>query len=97
MGLRQDPGRSFVSSGPSWREQDPSDPSPRPPGPAPRRTGPTWTEFLRAQGKGVLACDFFTVETVFLKTFYVLFIDLSTRRVHVAGTTNWPDSAWVSQ
>ena len=67
-------------------------------GPAPRRTGPTWTEFLRAQGRGVLACDFFTVETVFLKTLYILFfIELSTRRVHVAGTTSRPDSAWVTQ
>jgi putative transposase len=46
----------------------------------------------------VLACDFFTVQTVFLKTLYVLFfIELSTRRVHVAGTTARPDSAWVTQ
>lgn len=67
-------------------------------GPAPRRTGPTWGEFLRAQGRCVLACDFFTVDTAFLKTLYVLFfIELSTRRVHVAGTTNRPDSAWVTQ
>ncbi len=67
-------------------------------GPAPRRTGPTWSEFLRGQGRGVLACDFLTVETVFLKTLYVLFfIELSTRRVHVAGTTTRPDSAWVTQ
>jgi len=67
-------------------------------GPAPRRTGPTWSQFLRAQGRGVLACDFFTVETVFLKTLYVLFfIELSTRRVHVADTTRRPDSAWVVQ
>ncbi len=67
-------------------------------GPAPRRAGPTWTEFLRAQGRGVLACDFFTVETVFLKTLYVLFfIELSTRRVYVAGVTRNPDSAWVAQ
>ncbi len=67
-------------------------------GPAPRRAGPTWTEFLRAQGRGVMACDFFTVETVFLKTLYVLFfIGLSTRRVHVAGVTRNPDSAWVAQ
>jgi putative transposase len=67
-------------------------------GQAPRRTGPTWTEFLRAQGRGVLACDFFTVETVFLKTLYVLFfIELSTRRVHVVGTTSRPDSAWATQ
>jgi putative transposase len=67
-------------------------------GPAPRRTGPTWTEFLRAQGRGALACDFFTVETIVLKTIYVLFfIELSTRRVHVVGTTRRPDSAWVTQ
>src|SRR5256885_6797803 len=40
-------------------------------GPSPRRTGPTWSEFLRAQARGVIACDFFTVETVFLRTIYV--------------------------
>jgi transposase len=67
-------------------------------GPAPRRTGATWSQFLRAQARGMLACDFFTVETVFLRTLYVLFfIELSTRRVHVAGTTSGPDSAWVTQ
>jgi transposase InsO family protein len=67
-------------------------------GPAPRRAGPTWTEFLRAQGRGALACDFFTVETVLLKTLYVLFfIELSTRRVHIVGATSRPDSAWVTQ
>ena len=32
--------------------------------PAPRRAGPTWTEFLRSQAEGILACDFFTVETI---------------------------------
>ena len=37
-------------------------------GAAPRRTGPTWTEFLRAQADGIIACDFFTVETVWLRT-----------------------------
>jgi putative transposase len=67
-------------------------------GPAPRRSGPTWSEFLRAQAHGILACDFFTVETVFLKTLYVLFfIELGTRRVHLAGVTAHPDSAWVTQ
>ena len=34
-------------------------------GPAPRRGGPSWTEFLRAQAGGVLACDFLSVETIF--------------------------------
>jgi transposase len=67
-------------------------------GPAPRRSGPTWSQFLRAQARGILACDFLTVETVFLKTLYVLFfIELGTRRVHLAGATAHPDSAWVSQ
>jgi putative transposase len=52
-------------------------------GPAPRRTGPTWAQFLRAQADGVVACDFFTVETIRLKTLYVLFfIHLSSRRGH---------------
>ena len=42
--------------------------------PAPRRTGPTWTQFLSAQAKTMLACDFFTVDTVFFKRIYVLFL-----------------------
>ena len=67
-------------------------------GPAPRRTGPTWSEFLKAQAKGIIACDFFCVETIRLKTFYVLmFIELQTRRVLVTGSTAHPDSAWVTQ
>jgi transposase InsO family protein len=67
-------------------------------GPAPRRSGPTWSQFLRGQAHGVLATDFFTVEAIRLKTLYVLFfIELATRRVHVAGVTEHPDSAWVTQ
>ena len=67
-------------------------------GPAPRRSGPGWKEFLRQQAAGILASDFFTVETVWLKTLYVLFvIELSTRRVHLCGVTAHPDSAWVTQ
>ncbi len=67
-------------------------------GPAPRREGPTWSEFLRAQACGILATDFLTVETIRLKTLYVLFfIELHTRRVHLAGVTSHPDSAWVTQ
>ncbi|MGH2577120.1 MAG: hypothetical protein ACRDG9_05115 [Actinomycetota bacterium] len=37
-------------------------------GPVPRRTGPSWSEFLRQQAHGILACDFFTVETIRLQT-----------------------------
>lgn len=67
-------------------------------GPAPRRSGPTWSEFLRLQARGILACDFFTVETIRLKTLYVLFfIELGTRRVHLSRVTVHPDSAWVTQ
>jgi putative transposase len=67
-------------------------------GPAPRRSGPSWSEFLRAQAAGIIACDFFTVETIRLKTLYVLFfIELGIRRVHLAGVTANPDSAWVTQ
>lgn len=46
----------------------------------------------------ILACDFFTIETVRLQTLYVLFfIEVGTRRVHLAGCTSTPTSAWVSQ
>jgi hypothetical protein len=46
----------------------------------------------------MLACDFFTVETVLLRTIYVFFfIELGTRQVHIAGCTKNPDSAWVAQ
>ncbi len=67
-------------------------------GPAPRRTGPSWTQFLRAQAEGIVACDLFKVETIRLKTLHVLFfIHLSSRRVVLAGVTANPDAAWVTQ
>ncbi|MGH2698562.1 MAG: integrase core domain-containing protein [Actinomycetota bacterium] len=67
-------------------------------GPAPRRSGPSWSEFLRSQAHGILAFDFFTVETAWLRTVYVLFaIELGSRRVHVLGVTRNPDSVWVTQ
>jgi transposase InsO family protein len=66
-------------------------------GPAPRR-GSSWSEFLRAQADGILACDFFTVETAFLRTLYVLFfIELGSRRLHVTAATRNPDGAFVTQ
>jgi putative transposase len=67
-------------------------------GPAPRRTGLTWTEFLRSQAQGVIACDFFTVETAWLQTLYVLlFIELGSRRIHLSASTVHPYAAWVTQ
>ncbi len=66
--------------------------------PAPRRSGPTWQEFLRQQAAGIMACDFFTVETVSLRRLYVLFfIAHSSRRVWLAGCTANPTGAWVTQ
>jgi transposase InsO family protein len=67
-------------------------------GPAGERAGLSWRQFLRTQAQSMLAVDFFTVETVSLRRLYVLFyIELGSRRVHLAGCTHNPDSAWVTQ
>jgi len=98
MGVSTDQGRAPQARDPRWRHLDQTNPEAAGLRPAPRRAGPTWSQFLRAQAEGVLATDFFTVETVRLKTLYVLFfIELATRKVHVAGVTEHPDSAWVTQ
>jgi putative transposase len=66
--------------------------------PSPRRSGPTWAEFLAAQAKGLIACDFFSVDTVLLRRLYVLFfIHHDTRFVWIAGVTAYPVSDWVTQ
>jgi putative transposase len=65
--------------------------------PAPRRAGPTWKQFLTTQAHTMMACDFFTVDTVFLKRIYVLFfIEIATRQVHVVGVCAHPTDAWVT-
>jgi putative transposase len=54
--------------------------------PAPRRNGPSWRAFLRQQAASMLACDLFTVETITLRRYYVVFfIELGSRRGHLAG------------
>lgn len=66
--------------------------------PTAERTGLSWRAFLRAQAQSMLAVDFFTVETVSLQRLYVLFfIELASRRVHLAGCTANPTGAWVTQ
>lgn len=68
------------------------------PAPERARRGSTWRQFLAQHAHQMLACDLFTVETAFLRTLYVLFfIELGSRRVHLAGCTAHPTAAWVTQ
>ena len=69
-----------------------------PPAPERARQGSSWRTFLTHYKDEMLACDFFTVETAWLQTLYVLFfIELGSRRVHFAGCTSSPTGAWVTQ
>ena len=66
--------------------------------PASRRSPETWRQFLRVQASGIVACDFFTVDTVLFRRLYALvFIDLSTRQVYLAGITANPTGEWATQ
>jgi hypothetical protein len=65
---------------------------------APRRAELSWSQFLRAQASAIIACDFLTVDTLWLRRLHVLFfIELASRRVHFGGVTANPNGRWVTQ
>jgi len=66
--------------------------------PAPQRDELSWRNFLRQHAATTLACDFFTVDTAWLKRIYVLFfISLESRRIELVACTPNPTGAWVAQ
>ena len=66
--------------------------------PAPQRDQLDWRTFLRQHAATTLACDFFTVDTVWLRRLYVLFfISIGTRRVEYLACTSNPDGRWMIQ
>jgi transposase InsO family protein len=66
--------------------------------PAPQRDRQSWRGFLRAHGESILACDFFTVDTVWLRRIYVLaFLSVGSRRIEYVACTSEPDAAWMLQ
>src|SRR5215207_6395100 len=95
--MRPDPRRTPGSRHPGGSHDHPLAAQTKRLRPAPRRHGPSWSQFLRAQAQGVLACDFFSVETAYLRTLYVLFfIEVGTRRVCVMTSTRNPEATFVT-
>jgi transposase InsO family protein len=66
--------------------------------PAPQRDRLSWRSFLRAHAEAILTCDFFTVDTVWLRRLHVLvFLPIGSRRIEYVACTSNPDTAWMLQ
>jgi transposase InsO family protein len=66
--------------------------------PAPRRSGQTWRQFLTNQAQGIVAVDFFHLDTALGNRLYALaFLEHGTRRLHITGVTTHPSRGWAAQ
>jgi hypothetical protein len=61
----------------------------------------SWRTFVRSHAHLIVAADFFTTEVWtahgLVRHFTLFVLDIATRRVHIAGTTTSPTSAWMEQ